>query len=100
MEYFPETWVWEHEGRVVGFIGLLDSEIGGLFVDPEFHGTGIGRALTDHARELKGALEVEVFRKNTIGRRFYDRYGFQPMAESVHEPTGEDVLRLRLPAPT
>ena len=96
--YLPktETWVWEADGQVVGFIALLGNEVGAIFVDPRFHGTGIGRALMDHARTLHGELEVEVFKENAIGRAFYDRYGFVPMMEKVHEPTGQEVLRLRL----
>ena len=45
-----ETWVWESNGRVVGFISMLDNEIGGLFVDPKFQRVGLGQALVDHAR--------------------------------------------------
>lgn len=93
-----ETWVWETEGRVVGFISLLGNEIGGLFVEPQFHRSGIGRALIDQARTLRGELEVEVFEKNHLGREFYAKIGFRPIHRTVHEPTGCAVLRLQLPA--
>ena len=96
--YLPvaETWVWEARGRVAGFVSLLDNEIGGLFVLPTLHGSGIGRALVDHARVLHGSLEVEVFEKNSIGRAFYARYGFVEVDQKIHEPTGLTVLRLHL----
>ena len=103
--YLPntESWVCEHDGRVVGFIALIaleaGAEIGGLFVDPAFHGRGFGRALVDHVRPSRETLEVEVFEANAIGRAFYDRYGFAPMGRSVHEATGQAVLRLVLPGP-
>jgi len=98
--YLPnaDTWVWETEGRVVGFIALLGNEIGGLFLAPKFHGQGIGRAMVDHARQLKGRLEVEVFQANTIGRTFYDKYGFQQISQSIHEATAQPVLRLAIAA--
>ena len=90
-----ETWVFEEGGRVLGFLSLLGSEVGAIFVDPEHHGRGIGRALMDKARELRGELEVEVFKENAIGRAFYDKYGFEPVEEKVHEETGFELLRLR-----
>ena len=96
--YLPmtETWVYLVEERVVGFIALLDQEVGALFVDPAFHGQGIGRALMDHACTLRVHLEVEVFKANAIGRRFYDRYGFAFVKEHMHEETGHPLHRLRL----
>ena len=98
--YLPnaDTWVWETDGRVVGFLALIGNEVGGLFVDPTRQKTGIGRALIDHARTLHEELEVEVFRDNAIGRAFYARYGFVPKNEATHEATGFPILRLRLPA--
>ncbi|WP_120495218.1 GNAT family N-acetyltransferase [Kiloniella sp. EL199] len=94
--YLPndETWVLDHNQKSVGFIALVGSEIGGLFLYPEFHGKGFGKALVDHALKLKGSLCVEVFEKNKIGRRFYDLYGFVELNHYCHEPTNETVFRL------
>jgi len=96
--YLPmaDTFVYEREGRVVGFIALIGIEVGAIFVHPEFHGQGIGRALMDHAHHRRGNLEVEVFKANRIGREFYRRYGFSFMDEHIHEETGESMLRLVL----
>jgi len=49
----------------------------------------------DKAQELHGELEVEVFKENSVGRRFYAKYGFEELAESIHEATGNALLRLR-----
>jgi len=96
--YLPnaETWVAESRGVPVGFIALIGDEIGGLFLDPAFHGKGIGKAMVDHAVALKGLLCVEVFEKNTIGRRFYDQYGFVETARFRHEATGELMLKMAI----
>jgi putative acetyltransferase len=93
-----DTWVYEREGVVVGFISLIGNEVAALFVQPAFHGTGAGRALVDKARELHSDLEVEVFEVNSIGLQFYLKYGFVPFLEKNHEITNKKVLRLRFSA--
>jgi putative acetyltransferase len=98
--YLPsaETWVWEENGRVIGFVSLLGHEVGGLFVDPGAQRRGVGRALMDHARGLRGTLELDVFQRNAIGRAFYASYGFREIGRQAHAETGEAELRLRLEA--
>ena len=95
--YMPitQTWVYEQEGRIIGFISLLGNEVGAIFVDPAFQGRGVGRALMDQARGLHPVLELEVFAANRLGRAFYDRYGFTYLSQHIHEPTGHMLLRLR-----
>jgi putative acetyltransferase len=98
--YLPntDTWVAEIGNEVKGFIALMGNEVGAIFLQPHCHGKGIGKALMDKAQELHGDLEVEVFKKNTIGRDFYSKYGFEPLEEKLHEPTGQQVLRLKFTA--
>ena len=94
--YLPnaDTWVVLKENNVIGFIALIGNEVGAIFVDPECHGLGMGKALMDHAHSLHPTLELSVFKENKIGRKFYDRYGFTLFEESEYEPTGDMVLRL------
>ena len=96
--YLPraETFVAERDGAPVGFIALLENQIGGLFLDPTYHGQGLGRSLVDHAVKLKGPLTVEVFRDNKVGRRFYDAYGFQQTGEYLHDITQQMTLKLSM----
>lgn len=91
-----ETWVYVARDRVGGFIAMIGNEVGGLFVDPDLLGKGIGRALVDHVRSSRAELWVNVFAGNAIGRRFYQRYGFEPVGEHRHGETGLVELRLRL----
>ena len=95
--YIPnsETWVFEENGKVIGFIGMMGNEIGGLFVSPEYHFKGVGTKLVNYAREKFQELEVEVFEKNKIGRAFYQKYGFVNFKNSMHDETGEEVLRMK-----
>jgi putative acetyltransferase len=98
--YMPntDTWVAERGGEVKGFIALMGNEVGAIFLQPNCHGQGIGKALMDKAQEIHGDLEVEVFKVNIIGRNFYSKYGFEQLEEKLHEPTGQQVLRLKFTA--
>lgn len=100
--YIPntDTWVADIDGEVKGFIALMGNEVGAIFLRPNLHGQGIGKALMDKAQSLHGDLEVEVFKENKVGRVFYDKYGFALVEEKVHEPTGQALLRLKFTAAT
>jgi putative acetyltransferase len=41
-------------------------------------------------------LELDVFEENSIGRRFYETYGFDLVDRHFHDETGQPLLRLRL----
>ncbi|MYW00606.1 GNAT family N-acetyltransferase [Streptomyces sp. SID3343] len=94
-----DNWVVESHGRVVALLGLLDGEIGGLFVDPDAQGEGLGRLLVEHAATLHGALTLEVYEKNTPARRFYARMGFEEESRRADEEYDEVMLKLARPAP-
>ena len=54
--------------------------------------------MLDKARELHEDLEVEVFSRNLMGRKFYLKYGFVMIEEKIHEDTGHKILRLKFSA--
>lgn len=94
--YIPgsDTWVYERDGLIIGFISMIDNEIGGLFVLPVHHSQGLGSQLLNFVKEFNDQLEVEVFEKNEIGRSFYKKSGFSILKQYIHEESGEKVLRL------
>lgn len=89
-----ETYIAEHDGQPIGFVALMGNVVGGLFLLPHYHGQGIGRALMDKAVAAQGALQLEVFTDNPVGRRFYQSYGFVEGAEKVDPFFGHKVLEL------
>ena len=95
--YIPnsETWVYKIDSNAVGFISMMGDEIAGLFVLQDYHSQGVGTKLVNFVSEFNDKLEVEVFKKNSIGRSFYSKYGFIPFKEFNHKESGEVVLRLK-----
>lgn len=97
------------EGEVVtGFMGLVPPEGKGvsgepvpakvtmLFVAPEYHGKGTGRALLRHAGEKYGALEVDVNEQNPGALRFYEKCGFVRHGRSETDGEGNPFPLLHL----
>ncbi|MEM9264078.1 MAG: GNAT family N-acetyltransferase [Cyanobacteria bacterium P01_F01_bin.13] len=63
---------------VVGFVGVDDSLISWLYVDPAHFGQGIGRELLQLSLELTGPQAwTVVLAENTIARKLYESEGFQ-----------------------
>lgn len=95
--YLPNTvtWVVATGDELDGFISMIGNEVGAIFVHPDKHGQGLGKQLMDHVSADHPELEVEVFKENKIGRAFYDRYGFEPINESIHAPTNQRLIRMK-----
>ncbi|MEI2384318.1 GNAT family N-acetyltransferase [Breoghania sp. JC706] len=93
-----DVWVACLEGAPVGFIGLLDAFIGGLFVDPARQGQGIGRALVAHACARKGELSLEVYAENGAACAFYRALGFCETERRAIDDNGlpHENIRMRL----
>ena len=91
-----EVWVWDEDGRVLGFAALAADELTHIYVEPEDHGRGIGGALIDRAKERRpDGFELWVFQQNENARRFYERRGFVLVREtdgSENEERTPDAL--------
>ncbi|MCJ0902457.1 GNAT family N-acetyltransferase [Rhodococcus sp. ARC_M6] len=90
-----ENWIAETPEGVVGLLGLLGAEIGGLFVSPHAQRLGIGRLLVEHATALHGTVTLEVYELNESARRFYAIIGFQETGRHPDEETGHELIQLR-----
>jgi putative acetyltransferase len=97
-QYLPsaETWVACVCGEPSGFISLLGSFVGGIFVSPDRQGLGIGRQLIAHALSLKGGLSLEVYTSNLQAMTFYTRLGFQELSRRSVDDHGYPFENARL----
>lgn len=79
----------ELDGRVAGFaivlpIGDRESELDGLFVEPDVAGRGIGKALVEESRRrarMSGAMSLKVVAAPEV-ERFYRHCGFELVGET------------------
>jgi GNAT superfamily N-acetyltransferase len=84
----------EMHGAVVGFCGVQDDEIAGLFVDPGFTGRGIARGLTERALKRMRAAGHDQARVTAAlsGVGFYEAVGFRPVRGVRHPTRGGMVV--------
>ncbi|MGX5732505.1 acetyltransferase [Pseudoxanthomonas beigongshangi] len=87
------------DGQPCGFIGVEAGKVEMLFVDPNHHGRGAGKALLRHAIEHWGAERVDVNEQNPGAVGFYLHLGFQVESRSGLDGLGKPfpLLHLRLP---
>jgi len=64
-------------GEPIGFIGSDGDSLEMLFVDPGFHGRGVGRALVEYLMKDHDSLNVEVNEDNPGAVAFYEKLGFR-----------------------
>ena len=89
-----EVYVYEEGGRLLGFLGLEETYVAGLFVAAQARSRGIGKALLDYGKGVKPQLSLSVYEKNTGAARFYRREGFRPRSAGVDSATGERELHM------
>ena len=83
-----EVYVFEN-GDIQGFIGLDGEYIEGLFVAAEARSRGIGKRLLDFAKSKKSELRLNVYQRNALAIRFYQREGFEILREGTDDAAGE-----------
>ena len=84
-----EMYVYEENGEILGFIGLDQSYVAGIFVKSQYRSLGIGKALLDFVKEQNEELTLHVYQKNEKAVHFYKREGFRIQREMQDETTGE-----------
>lgn len=84
-----KVYVCDTDGKIQGFIGMIDNYIAGIFVDKNCRSQGIGRQLLLYVKQRQDTLSLNVYQKNTRAVSFYLREGFSVRSEAVDEATGE-----------
>ncbi len=92
-ELFPQAEVYVYEdknnGKIQGFVGLMDNYIAGIFVWSDAQSSGIGRQLLNYVKAIKKQLTLSVYQKNIRAVKFYQNENFKIQCEKTDENTGE-----------
>ena len=97
--FLPEAPLWlavDDDDRAVGFMLLSDAHMEGLFIDPEWRGTGLGRGLVEHALMLHPVMTTDVNEQNGQAVGFYERMGFAPIGRSETDDHGRPYPLIHL----
>lgn len=84
-----DIFVYDLNGEIKGFIGLMDEYIAGIFVDKAYRSQGIGRQLLEYVKQLHSTLSLNVYQKNERALRFYRENGFTIVSKQNDEHAGE-----------
>lgn len=95
-EMLPQSrlFIQEKNGEIIGFLGLMDTLIAGIFVKEECQKQGIGKALLEKVKIEVEELSLHVYKKNSSAQKFYLGQGFQVVAEDFDEDTKEIEYRM------
>lgn len=80
----------------LGFMFLHDGHMEALFIDPDQHGKGIGKALIQRAVAEHPALTTDVNEQNHRAIGFYEHQGFERTGRSTHDGQGRPYPLIHL----
>lgn len=87
--YLPsmDVWLAELVGEAVAFVGARETHVELLYVDPAWHGRGLGTQLLAVVAP-GGATSVEVYADNAVGVGFYRSQGFAEVLRRETDAAG------------
>ena len=83
------VYVYEDNGIIEGFIGLMNNYIAGIFISKDNQSRGIGRQLLHHVKGNHNELSLKVYEKNQRAVNFYLREGFLVTEKQEDRENGE-----------
>lgn len=84
-----DIYVYIIKEKIVGFIGLDNNYIEGIFVDTNNQCNGIGTSLLNKVKENRNNLTLSVYKKNINAINFYKKNGFIITSENIDKDTDE-----------
>lgn len=100
-EYLPMVTLYcsrNNKQQITGFAGVNENRLEMLFIDPNYRGQGIGKALLRYAIEQFNVNELDVNEQNPQAVGFYQHQGFKITGRSPLDGQGQPypLLHMRL----
>jgi putative acetyltransferase len=98
-QFLPQAPLWlavDTADRALGFMLIADGHMEALFVDPAYHGRGLGTALVRRALNLHPGLTTDVNEQNPQALAFYERIGFRRTGRSPLDGQGRPYPLIHL----
>ncbi len=89
-----EVYVYEEEDtqQIIGFIGLTENYIAGIFVQENAQSRGIGKQLLNYVKEIKTTLSLSVYQKNMRAISFYQREQFIIQSKNIDDNNEKEFI--------
>lgn len=104
--FLPTSPAWlatDPDDRAIGFMLIDGTHMDALFIDPDWHGMGMGRSLVEHGLAMHPTLTTDVNEQNEQAIGFYERMSFARTGRSDRDGQGRPypLIHLRYaPGPT
>jgi putative acetyltransferase len=95
----PQAAAWlatDPDDRAIGFMIVEGTHMQALFIDPDWHGKGVGRSLIDHALSLHDTLTTDVNEQNGAAIGFYETMLFARTGRSEQDDQGRPYPLIHL----
>ncbi|WP_218035921.1 MULTISPECIES: acetyltransferase [Sphingobium] len=97
--FLPQSPAWlatDTDDHAIGFMLIDGTHMEALFIDPAWHGQGIGRRLVDHALSLHPTLTTDVNEQNDRAIAFYEALRFARTGRSEQDGQGRPYPLIHL----
>ena len=84
-----DIYVYILDEKIVGFVGVNNNYIEGIFIDINNQHSGIGTSLLDKIKEKKDNLILNVYKQNKNAIKFYEKNNFIIISENIDKNTNE-----------
>ena len=82
-------YVYYADNQIVGFAGLYEQYIAGIFIIENYRNKGIGRLILERLKKDYNALNLHVYEKNQGAMRFYTKHHFEIRSKVFEAETQE-----------